>query len=115
MIIFRIIWSILGIILYFKVWKMCNDVRELKNLYGEKKDFPCKNTTSDLQEHKNQSAKEVQTFSKGQKVVLKITGTQFIVDDILEENGETKYYSNKFGCSYKANEIEDLVKFQEKK
>lgn len=114
-IIISIVISILGIVLFFKVWGMCNDVRDLKNQLCDKKEFSSENNACDLQEHENQPTKEVQTFSKGQKVVLKITGTQFVVDDVLEENGETRYYSNKFGCSYKANEIEDSAKFQEKK
>lgn len=108
-----LIFGILQIILFFKMWGMTNDVRKIKNKFLE---FENKETSepadqfqkaiSDWENRKDEITESSTLFQIGELVVEVKTGKQMRVKEIIGE--EFSCYTNngeKFEGNYKADEI----------
>lgn len=90
-----IVFGVLQIILFFKIWGMTNDIKEIRNKYI--------NSTS-LQFHEtNKQNNEDSFFNVGDIVTYKKTGDKFKIDSIDDNGlykcssvtGNTKYILDK--------------------
>ena len=109
-----IVWGILCIILFFKVWIMCNDVRKIRNHLLERQ------SQIDLGQPSDDGNEEVigdgtPKFSVNQVVVVKKDESDFLISYIKKEKGVVKYYDSKSQKFYRENEIEDYKEYWEKK
>lgn len=108
-----LIFGILQIILFFKMWGMTNDVRKIKKkLLASENDEISEpsnqfdNTINDWESKKDEITKSSTPFQIGELVVGIKSGKQMRVKEILNE--EYGCYTNngeKFEGNYKADEI----------
>ena len=108
-----IIFGILEIILFFKMWGMCNDVKSITYLLNKIEDEKHK------KEKKPESIKDTDSsesmFTAGQLVIDKETQTQFRVTDIVKgEDGSVLIYSGKLDKYFQQDEIDDFKEYWEK-
>lgn len=112
-----IIFSVLGIVLFFKVWGMCNDVREMKSDFQRLcARFECSEKNTDVSEVPTEKTKSSMTaarntsgkFAVDQLVIIKKTEDQFRITSVIEQGDEILYFSEKFNKNFSENEIEDF-------
>lgn len=106
--IIAIVWGVLNIVLFFKVWGMCNDVSEILSLHKKSGTITHRGTdaTTNVSNGKptviiNPVIQEPQRISKfivGEKVVISKTGEVAIVSNVnnkeyecVSENGTRNY------------------------
>jgi len=123
------IFAILGIILAFKIWGMCNDVKEIRHKVARLQTKPENRTIPQKEEYpmpsgifeeavvetaQPQATKETMTgakFSEGQLVIVPESEKQFRVSSYNEEKGT--YFSKKYNKSYKEEELMDFQEYWE--
>lgn len=108
--ILAIVYGILGGILFFKVWRMCNDVRDIKNAYLAHSSGD--NIPPSFPEPKPSDGEK---FSIGQLVIVKQDEAQFRISSIEEVEGSVRYFSGKLNKSFLEEEIEDFDIYWKKK
>ena len=118
--LFVIVFGILSIILFFKIWNMCNDVKEISTAFKEMaknntKPMQTKVVRSESGEPKSGSNKEDEStpssskFEVGQRVIVKKDESQFKIADITQnDDGDFLYYSQSHNRHFMGNEIEDF-------
>jgi len=95
-----IVFALLQIILFFKMWSMTNDIKEIKNKYlQESKENDL--ITSEQIDDKG--------FNKGTLVIIKVTEKQFRIVNIESKDG-VMYYS---GNDYVKHPEGDIALFDE--
>ena len=106
--VIAIVFGILNLILFFKIWSMTNDVRELKDCILS--NFPKKEKEPFV---KNELGDEV--FSPQTKVVEIATGRQMVVKNRLP-NGKYKcsYNSGTLVADMDASQLVTYEEYQEK-
>ena len=103
--IFILVFGILSIVLFFKLWWMCDDVKEIAASMKQIKNSREEVRTIDAP----QTESIEKRFSTGQLVIVKDTEAQFRIDDIMEgKDGGFLYYSSKFDKYFTEDEIEDF-------
>jgi hypothetical protein len=111
-----IVFGILQIILFFKIWGMTNDVREIKEafLYNKHSNTECgyKNVEPQrpTEEFQNNNG-DLYPFKIGELVIIKATEGQFRISNIKIEGDTVYYYSDKFQEGFKEQEIENFEKY----
>ena len=101
------IFGVLSLILFFKLWKMCNNVKEIA---ASIKDL-VKNTAPEETKQPEQEVVSSSTpkFEVSQLVIIKEDESQFRITKIHQsEEGGFLYYSDKYNKSFKEDEIEDF-------
>lgn len=91
-----IVFGILQIILFFKLWGMTNDIRDIKNKYLNAESQHCEvsepNHSASVNETKDEPKHYLELrFQPGDLVVLKTTGKQMRVKDVID--GKFSCYS----------------------
>ena len=102
--ILSIVWSVLSIVLFFKVWEMTNDVREIKNkiLYDV---TPQKEVLTPVIDNRE--------IKEGDTVIEKATGNEIFVKSVLA-NGKYICWRDKnktYMEKYFSSEIETLEEY----
>lgn len=108
-----IVFGILSIILFFKIWGMCNDVRKIRNhllISSEADEKP-----SGVSNEEVAKGDGIEKFKVNQLVVVKQDESQFRVSSISHEGGKVRYYSSKHQKYFTENEIEEFEKYWEEK
>lgn len=101
--ILSLAFGILGIILFVKVWKMCNDVRDLKAFFI-KPEIPAVSETVETPE-----PVEGGKFGIGQLVIVKEDERQFrITQAARKKDGTMAYYSDRLNKYFDESELEDF-------
>ena len=101
-----LVWGVLNIILFFKIWSMTNDVKEIKNYivnnnnsYSEPSTHSIKSTQAIDYEEKKQKVKleSVPSFKIGDEIRDKISTRHHVVEKIRpgEVYVKTGIFSNK--------------------
>lgn len=108
-----VVWGILSIILFFKVWGMCNDVAKLTN-YIMNKDKEMPNNDIYQEEPNEEGISELNGFKVGDLVVLKSTGKQMRVTSI-QPNGTYECRTNGGANLEGFFTVDDIEKFKYKK
>ena len=108
-----IVFGVLSLILFFKLWRMCNDVKEIaasmKQVANNTQGIAPKPTAP------VSNAKQSK-FTAGQLVIVKEDESQFRIDDVMENaDGSILYYSEKFNRYYPEDEIEDFKVYWDSK
>ena len=99
--IIAFVWGILCIILFFKVWGMCNDVNQIKkHLLGIK-------TVDFVDSGDGENPK----FALNQVLVVKQDESEFMVSHILREKGVVKYFDPKRQKYFAESEVEDYNEY----
>lgn len=121
--IIGIVWGILQVILFFKLWQMCDDVKSIHkmlqrdisnliNIMSQKQE----QSNSQQKPKPNSSGRKTKSndvvskdFKKEQLVIVKSTENQFRIDSIEEDkNGNKLYCSKRLNQYFSEDEIEDF-------
>lgn len=112
-----ILGAILSIILFFKIWRMTDDIKDIKIMLRryiktvdpitDKEEKPSVEIAPLLPKD-DDSPKSACKFSVNQLVIIKSNQDQFRVTSIKQENGKIQYYSEKFDTYYPEDELEDF-------
>ena len=115
-VIIEVIFGILGLILFFKVWAMTNDVRELKDHilpYLQNKGNKPNKGIEPIIERKDDGDKE---FASGTIVVEVATGRQLKIKHRLPDGRYKCSYNNDlFETKMDASDLVTLEEYQAKK
>ena len=106
------ILGILSLILFFKVWKMCDNVKDIKEILQEIE----KNTTRRVGEPVPYipESSSLPKFKVSQLVFVKGDDSQFRITEIRRKtDGSFTYFSEKHNRFFDENEIEDLKVYWE--
>ncbi len=95
--LFTIVFGVLSIVLFFKLWQMCNDVKKITYFIESRTKQPTEHPL-DVKEATEE------TFHVGQLVVVKADESQFRIDEIDSDG----YYSKKLNRHFSGDEIEDF-------
>ena len=108
-----IVFGILQIILFFKMWKMCNDVGKSTAKLGILSDFIIENMPkAEKNKFERVSESDGNKYSVKQLVIIKDNEDQFRIDDVLKgEDGSFSYFSSKFNKYFTEDEIEDFNEY----
>lgn len=107
-VILSIIILILNTILFFKIWGMCNNVRDIKNAYLLRQSNIVGLATESTPANDTQQENNGCKFNVGQLVIVKTSEDQFRVSSIENVNGVNYYFSEKFKKSFPEFELEDF-------
>ncbi len=102
LIILGIIWSILGIILFFKVWGMTNDIKKIKNYLLHSQALKKKISSPVPQEVVLSKERNIK---RGDVVINLRNGKEIIADEINEDGSFVCYIDNKYTGIFQSNEI----------
>lgn len=105
-----LIFSVLSVVLFFKVWEMTNVVKDIKNILVDVATHTAAEANSNVNETNATSE-----FQLNQLVIVKADESQFRINDIIELDGVTQVYSEKYNKYFKVSEIEDFDKYWESK
>jgi len=72
--VIAIIFGVLQIILFFKIWGMTNDVRKLRDFFIKREDLQAQQQTETPQEVPQDYDKRLDGVGTGDEVILKSTG-----------------------------------------
>jgi len=101
-----VVWGILNIVLFFKIWGMTNDVTEIRNLMANRILSHSENNASSAPSDKDDTPisadAEDGTLAQGALVVEKATGKQMRIKEITADG--------KFSC-YRGNYMEHCGDF----
>ena len=89
-----ILWSILCIILFFKIWAMTSDVAEIKQLL--QRQFNQQGQPLQAQEETSSAPKAESPFKKGDAIVELATGQHLELGDLNNDGRYTCYKKNGF-------------------
>ena len=106
--IIGLVWAILNIILFFKIWGMTNDLKEIKNKYLYDR-MPNKQTVKEPETF----TVDGKTFKEGDVVIESATGREIIIKSILP-NGKIVCWRDKNKTSmekYSSKEIETIEEY----
>lgn len=108
-----IVFGILQIILFFKMWKMCNDVGKSTIKLEKLSNFIMDNLPkAEKEQYENVSESDVNKYSVKQLVIIKVDENQFRIDDVLKcEDGKFLYFSSKYNKYFAEDEIEDFNEY----
>lgn len=111
-----IVFGVLSLILFFKLWKMCDDVKEIAASIKE-----IATNTASIKDSKSvvvdESGESVVTeqkslspkFEVSQRVIVKEDESQFKIADVQKnEDGSVLYYSDWHNRYFTEDEIEDF-------
>lgn len=96
-----IVFGVLQIILFFKIWGMTDDVRSIKNLYQNHRIESKQNSIEE-----NQDEHFVDKFKEGDLVIVLKDEKQFRITKIIRENGGVYYSSDSINERYTQNDLE---------
>lgn len=96
-----IIFGVLQIILFFKIWGMTNDVRSIKNMHQKSRDEEKKSSTE-----QKQDIRIGDKFKEGDLVVILRNEKQFRITEIIREKGVVYYSSGSINEKYTQNDLE---------
>lgn len=108
--IISIVAAVLQIILFFKLWGMTNDVRELRRMNEQILQKKQIRTKKDGELEKTQTATHAHSnikISKGDYVIIKSTGQRLLVEDI---NGDRIFCNTGKFSGYKYFSIDEIEK-----
>jgi hypothetical protein len=109
-----VVFGIFQIILFFKIWGMTDDIREIKNKYINQHNIITeKECIEKKKAAKTNSEKDV--FEEGDLVIVKATENQFRISIISEVDGVTYYSRSANEPSYRRDELEFFELYWEKK
>lgn len=107
-----LVFGILSIILFFKLWKMCDNVKEIAASIKQ----VAENTQEKVPAVGAPRAESKNKFAAGQLVIVKENEDQFRIDDVTEgKNGGILYYSSKFDKYFTEEELEDFKVYWDSK
>lgn len=104
-IIIAIVWTLLCLILFFKVWGMTNDINTIKNILLNMID------RMDTKNNENQHSEAPAFLEEGDLVVNIETGEELIVDQVFPDGDVSCKKSSGFGLR-KVVKINNLRKIE---
>lgn len=113
-----VIWFVFGVlslILFFKIWRMCNNVRDIKeDLHDIKNSLKSKEIST--KENAGLEPVEGGKFGIGQLVIVKEDERQFrITLAARKDDGTMAYYSDRLNKYFDENELEDFNTYWEER
>lgn len=112
-----LVFGVLQIILFFKIWGMTNDVSDIKDLLIQQRIQSNSITETNESSSNEEKTSKTNQLHVGQLVVLLSTEEQMKIMEITS-NGYYACYTNsgsKFHGNYSAKEIEDFETYWNKK
>ncbi len=117
--IISIVFGILQIILFFKIWGMTNDVRELKLFFINKDSYTKiisekRNTNGSADDEKKEngfSPNPNRKLSKGNSVINISNGEQMIINEIGYDGSCICYIGKKMVGIFQPNEIATIEEY----
>ncbi len=115
-----IYFAVLQVLLFFKIWRMTDDIREIKQKYlNDSFVIPEDKTIISPEVPKKDSEKKTEPFGSqfkvGDLMIVKANENQFRISSISEENGIKYYFSEKYNKKFPEHEIELFDAYWEKK
>ncbi len=102
--ILAIVWSILSIILFFKVWGMTNDVKELKQYFLKSENQKMSSSATKM-EVKNEVVDSVRNIKRGDVVINLRNGKEVTVDGTTSDGKIVCYVDSVYTGIFEPNEI----------